>query len=211
MTQERSRAARAAGHEAIAHAVSAVARLDERFDAAMAGVDVMVAAAGRVVVCGLGKSGLVGAKLAATLASTGTPSQFLHASDALHGDAGVLRAGDVLIAISNSGETAEVCEVARLARARAIPVISFAGCDGSSTLAELADVAVDVSVAREADPFDLVPSSSTAVVAVMGDAMAIAAMITRGHGPAEFHANHPSGSLGKRLATTAQSTGPFDG
>lgn len=200
-------AARAAGRQAIATAAAAVTALEVRFDEAAPAVDLLLAATGRVVVCGLGKSGLVGAKLAATLASTGTPAQFLHAADALHGDIGALLPGDVLIAISNSGKTAEVCEVARLAVERGVPVISFAGCGGSSPLAELATVAVDVSVPVESDPYDLVPSASTAAVAVMGDALAIATMVARQFGPDDFHTHHPAGSLGKRLAATGASDG----
>ena len=191
----------AAGRDAIAHATKAVESLCGRFDAAEAAVALLLAARGRVVVTGLGKSGLVGAKLAATLSSTGTGAFFVHASDALHGDAGSVMTGDVVIAISNSGETAEVCSFAAVVKRRGIPIIAMTGCGGRSTLGRLADVVLDVGVDGEADPFDLVPSSSTAAVAVMGDALAIAAMVARGFGPADFHEHHPAGALGQRLTS----------
>jgi arabinose-5-phosphate isomerase len=153
-----------------------------------------------VIVTGLGKSGLVGAKLAATLASTGTGAHFVHAADALHGDAGVVCDGDVLIAISNSGETEEVTVFARLAQARGVKVIALTGCDGASSLGALADVRIDVGVEREGDPYDLVPSASTVATAVFGDALAVAVMVARGFGPEDFHRHHPAGELGRRLS-----------
>jgi arabinose-5-phosphate isomerase len=153
-----------------------------------------------VAVSGLGKSGLVGAKLAATLASTGTPAYFVHAADALHGDSGALVAGDVLIAISKSGSTAEVVRFAEMAAARGVPVIAMAGCGGASPLGKLATVVIDIAVDCEADPYDLVPTTSTSVTAALGDALAIALMVARGHGPAEFRVHHPGGALGARLA-----------
>jgi arabinose-5-phosphate isomerase len=190
----------AAGRAALAHASQAVAALAGRFDPAGAAVNLLLATPGRVVVTGLGKSGLVGAKLAATLSSTGTAAFFVHAADALHGDAGSVAAGDVVIAISNSGETDEVCCFAQVLKSRGVPVIALTGCHGCSTLAQLADVLLDVGVQGEADPYDLVPSSSTTATLVMGDALAIAAMVARGFGPADFHGHHPAGALGRRLA-----------
>jgi arabinose-5-phosphate isomerase len=189
-----------AGAEAIGHASAAVSRLSERFaENGAAAINLLLDAKGRVVVTGLGKSGLVGAKLAATLASTGTTAHFVHAADALHGDAGNVQPGDVLIAISNSGETDEVSRVAELAKERSVPVIALTGCDGASSLCKLSDVRLDIGVEREGDPYDLVPSASTAATAVMGDALAIAVMVARGFGPEDFHRHHPGGSLGKRL------------
>ena len=185
-----------------------VARL-RRFAASPTPDRLLLETRGRVVVTGLGKSGLVGAKLAATLASTGTAAFFVHAGDALHGDAGSVIAGDVVLAISNSGETAEVCRFADLIKRRGIPIIAMTGCGGRSTLGRLADVVLDVGVDGEADPFDLVPSSSTAV-AVVGDALAIALMVARGFGPADFHEHHPAGALGQRL-TSETSEGRADG
>ena len=194
-------AATAAGLEAITRAQSAITRLADRFPtSAGPAIELILEATGRVVVTGLGKSGLVGAKLAATLASTGTPAFFVHAADALHGDAGNMGPGDVVIAISNSGETDEVCAVAALMAERAVPVIAVCGCGGSSTLAKRARVVLDVGVEHEGDPYDLVPSASTTATAVMGDALAIALMVARGFGPDDFKRHHPGGSLGRRLA-----------
>lgn len=190
----------AAGEEAIERAAAAIKQLPGRFGNAADAVSLLLDAKGRVVVAGLGKSGLVGNKLAATLASTGTSAHFVHAADALHGDAGNVQPGDVLIAISNSGETDEVTRLAELAKQRSVPVIALTGCDGSSSLCGLADVRLDIGVEREGDPYDLVPSASTAATAVMGDALAIAVMVARGFGPEDFHQHHPSGALGKRLS-----------
>jgi arabinose-5-phosphate isomerase len=188
-----------AGEEAIAHAARAVSGLAGRFAAATPAVAMLLDLNGRVVVTGLGKSGLVGTKLAATLSSTGTSAFFVHAADALHGDAGAVGPDDVVIAISNSGETSDVCSFAALVKARGVPVIAMTSCRGTSTLASLADVLLDVRVDRESDPYDLVPSSSTAATAVMGDALAIAVMVARGFGPDDFHRHHPAGSLGAKL------------
>lgn len=194
--------AMAAGHRAMAQAAAEVARAAERFDDVAPALEVLLAAQGRVVVTGLGKSGLVGAKLAATLASTGTPSLFVHAADALHGDAGMVAPGDVLLAISKSGSTPEVERFARMVKARGIPVVAMTGCGGGSVLCTLADAVVDVGVERESDPHDLAPTASTAVTAVVGDALAIALMVAKGFGPADFHEHHPGGALGARLEGT---------
>jgi arabinose-5-phosphate isomerase len=189
-----------AGRDAIAHAARAVSGLN--FAAAQPAVEMLLATRGRVVVTGLGKSGLIGAKLAATFSSTGTSAFFVHAADALHGDAGAVGSDDVVIAISSSGETGEVCAFADVLRRRGVRVIAMT-CRGASTLAATADVVIDVRVDRESDPYDLVPSSSTAAAAVMGDALAIALMVARGFGPEDFHRHHPAGSLGKRLGGEA--------
>ncbi len=154
---------------------------------------------GSVIVTGLGKSGLVGAKLAATLASTGTVAYFVHAADALHGDAGMVTTNDVVLALSNSGETAEVVSFAQMVGARGVPVISITGCGGSSSLAKLATVAIDGCFEREGDPHNLVPSVSTSVCMALGDALAIALMTARGFGPSDFKLFHPGGALGKLL------------
>lgn len=189
-----------AGEEAVRHALRAVEPLLDRFATVAPAVELLLDASGRAVVTGLGKSGLVGAKLAATLASTGTSAFFVHAADALHGDAGSVAPGDVVIAISNSGRTPEVVVLAELMRERGIPLIAMTGCRGESPLCRLADVSIDVAVEREADPHDLVPSASTVATAVMGDALAIALMVARGFGPEDFHRHHPAGALGQRLA-----------
>jgi len=153
---------------------------------------------GRVVVTGLGKSGLIGAKIAATLSSTGTPASFVHAADALHGDSGLVRDGDVLIAISNSGETAEVCRFVEMVQPGA-HVVAISGCRGGSTLARLADVSLDAGVDRECDPHDLAPTASTTVTLVLGDALAVGLMAAREFTPEDFARHHPGGALGKRL------------
>src|SRR5687768_8998444 len=162
-------------------------------------IELILSSSGRVIVTGLGKSGLVGAKIAATLSSTGTPASFVHAADALHGDSGLVREGDVVIAISNSGETADVCAFVELVQPGAI-VVGISGCGGSSTLARLSDVSLDAGVDRECDPHDLAPTASTTVTLVLGDALAVGLMAARGFGPEDFAKNHPGGALGKRLS-----------
>jgi arabinose-5-phosphate isomerase len=170
----------------------------ERLDASFARVVGRIGAAeGRVVVTGLGKSGLIGRKIAGTLASTGTPSFFVHAAEALHGDAGMILAGDVLLALSNSGETTEVLGFARLARERGLVVIAVTGVADSS-LGREADECLDIRVAREADPHDLAPTASTTVAIAIGDALSVALMTARGTDAEEFLRNHPGGSLGHR-------------
>jgi len=153
---------------------------------------------GRVVVTGIGKPGHIGVKISATFSSTGTPSFFLHSTEALHGDSGVLVAGDLLLAISNSGETAEVCAIAKMASESGIPVIAMVGKTGS-TLAKIADVVLDVGVSREADPLNLAPTASTTLALALGDAIASALMAARSFTAEEFAYRHPSGSLGKQL------------
>jgi arabinose-5-phosphate isomerase len=170
-------------------------RLDDRF---VRVVERIEAAEGRVVVTGLGKSGLVGRKIAATFASTGTPAFFVHAVEALHGDAGMVLGADLMVAISNSGETIEVVQFARLARERGTVVIALTGA-ADSTLAREADETLDVGVDREADPHGLAPTASTMVTMAIGDALSIALMSLRGDGPDSFLRNHPGGSLGKHL------------
>ncbi len=154
---------------------------------------------GHVVVTGLGKSGLIGAKLAATLASTGTVAHFVHGADALHGDAGMVTPDDVVLALSNSGRTSEVVAFAELVRARGVPVVALTGCGGDSPLAALAEVTLDARVPAECDPYDLVPTASTSVCLALGDALAVTLMVARGFGPEDFGRFHPGGSLGSRL------------
>jgi arabinose-5-phosphate isomerase len=188
----------AAGRSAIEAAGRAVESVRTRFDGASAALPILLGATGRVIVTGLGKSGMVANKLAATLSSTGTRAQFLHAGDALHGDVGCIGDGDVVIAVSNSGETEEVCCIAELAVERQVPVIALTGCGGRSPLAASATVHLDVGVECEGDPYDLVPSASTTAVMVLGDALAIALMVARGFGAEDFRRCHPSGALGRR-------------
>jgi arabinose-5-phosphate isomerase len=181
-----------------------VAAAGARFDQVAPALELLLGASGRVVVTGLGKSGLVGAKLAATLASTGTPTFFVHAADALHGDAGMVAAADTLLAISKSGETGEVVAFAELVKRRGTAVVAMTGCGGTSRLHRLADAEIDIAVRSEADPWDMVPTASTAVTAVIGDALAVALMVARGFGPTDFSVHHPAGTLGARLRTTGE-------
>lgn len=151
---------------------------------------------GHVIVTGLGKSGLVGAKIAATLASTGTPAFFLHAADAHHGDSGSITPSDVLIAISNSGETTEVCSIAIMAKEWGNKVIAITK-DQNSTLGKLADAVIRIAFDKEADPLNLAPTTSTTLTIVAGDALASALMAMSGFTSKDFGKRHPDGSLGK--------------
>ena len=189
-----------AGLEALALTADAIGALKARSAAGLrAATDLVLSRGGTLIVTGLGKSGLVGAKLAATFASTGTVSYFVHAADALHGDAGVVGDGDVVLALSNSGETPEVVAFARMVQARNVPLVSITGCGGGSSLAKLATVVIDGGFEREGDPHNLVPSVSTSVCLALGDALAITLMASRGFGPDDFKMFHPGGALGQRL------------
>ena len=161
-------------------------------------VELLLACRGKVVVSGVGKSGLVCRKMAATFASTGTPAFFLHAGEASHGDLGMLVRGDVLIAVSNSGETDEVLHLLPLVRRFGIPLIAMTGRN-DSTLARAADVALDVSVPEEACPLGLAPTASTTVTMALGDALAVALLEERGFSTDDFALLHPAGALGRRL------------
>jgi arabinose-5-phosphate isomerase len=179
-----------------ARAVQAlVQRLDSGFSDA---VDLLYQCKGKVVVSGMGKSGLIGQKIAATMASTGTPSFFLHPAEGLHGDLGMLARGDVLIAISNSGETQEILQLLPFMERMAIPVLAIVGRKGS-TLAKNSAVALDVSVAEEACPMGLAPTASTTATLAMGDALAVALLEKRGFKEQDFAQFHPGGTLGRRL------------
>ena len=193
-----------AGHQALDATAKEVGAAAERFASSADALAMLLEVQGRVVVTGLGKSGHVGAKLAATLASTGTPAFFVHAADALHGDAGMVTADDLLFAISKSGATAEVVAFAQLAHDRGVRVIAMTGCGGASPLCGIASASVDIGVGCESDPWDMVPTSSTAVALAVGDALAVALMVVRGFGPAEFGQHHPGGALGARLGGGAR-------
>ncbi len=158
----------------------------------------MLACSGRVVVTGMGKSGHIGRKIAATLASTGTPAFFMHPAEASHGDLGMITAQDVVLALSNSGNTAEIVTLLPLIKRLGTPLISMTG-DGQSALAQAAEVNLDVSVAQEACPLNLAPTSSTTATLVMGDALAVSLLDARGFTPEDFAFSHPGGSLGRRL------------
>jgi arabinose-5-phosphate isomerase len=177
----------------------AIAGLIERLDACFDKVvDLLHDCKGRVVVTGVGKSGLIGRKIAATLASTGTPSFFLHAADALHGDLGVMASGDVLLAISSSGETEELVELIEPARRMGVQIVAMTS-NPRSTLAATSDVVLDIAVKEEACPLNLAPTASTAAALAMGDALAIALHDRRGFKEEDFAALHPGGRLGKKL------------
>jgi arabinose-5-phosphate isomerase len=160
--------------------------------------ELMLHCKGRIVVTGMGKSGHIGNKIAATLASTGTPSFFVHPGEAAHGDMGMITADDVVIALSNSGESSEVTTLIPLLKRLHVPLIAMTGKDGS-TLAQAAESHLNVGVEKEACPLDLAPTSSTTVALVMGDALAISLLEARGFTAEQFAFSHPGGSLGRRL------------
>lgn len=171
------------------------ARVDDAFVRACR---LMLACHGRIVVLGMGKSGHIGGKLAATLASTGTPAFFVHPGEASHGDLGMITAQDVVLAISNSGETQEILTILPLIKRLHVPLIALTG-NGQSTLARNADAHVNIAVSQEACPLGLAPTSSTTATLVMGDALAIALLDARGFTREDFALSHPGGSLGRRL------------
>jgi arabinose-5-phosphate isomerase len=178
---------------------AALAALRARLDGAFAAAcRISLACRGRVIVTGMGKSGHVAHKIASTLASTGTPAFFLHPGEASHGDIGMITRGDVLLALSNSGETLEVLALLPPVKRLAIPLIALTG-NAASTLARAADVHLDVGVAQEACPHNLAPTASTTAALVMGDALAVALLQARGFSADDFARTHPGGTLGRRL------------
>jgi arabinose-5-phosphate isomerase len=170
-------------------------RLDERFNSA---VEMILACQGRVVISGMGKSGLICQKIAATMASTGTPALFLHPAEGIHGDLGMLMRGDVVIAVSNSGETEEVVRILPIIKRMGLPLIAMTG-NLKSTLARAGDVLLDISIKEEACPLGLAPTASTTATLAMGDALAVALLERRGFKEEDFALFHPGGALGKRL------------
>lgn len=175
--------------------LAAAGRLDERFERAVA---LLADATGRVIVAGVGKSGLVARKIAATLTSTGTAASFLHPVDSLHGDLGIVGPGDVAILLSKSGETDELFGLLEMLRRRGVPIIALTGAL-DSTLARAAAVALDAGVAEEACPHDLAPTTSTTVALALGDALAVAVLERKGFTREAFADLHPGGRLGRRL------------
>jgi arabinose-5-phosphate isomerase len=171
-----------------------IPKLDERFDRA---VDLLHRCAGRVIVTGMGKSGLIGRKIAATLASTGTPAYFLHPAEGVHGDLGVVARGDVVLALSNSGETDEVLAILPPLKRLGVPLVLLTGSP-ASTLARQCEVVLDVSVPEEACPMNLAPTSSTTAALAAGDALAMVLLELRGLRPEDYAALHPRGTLGWR-------------
>ena len=179
-----------------AAAVNALAdRINEDFAQACGH---LLACRGRIVVTGMGKSGHIGNKIAATLASTGSPAFFVHPGEASHGDLGMITASDVVLALSNSGETSELLTIVPLIKRLGVPLISMTG-NPQSNLARESDIHIDVSVAQEACPLNLAPTSSTTAALAMGDALAIALLESRGFTEEDFARSHPGGSLGRRL------------
>ncbi|MGB2752100.1 MAG: KpsF/GutQ family sugar-phosphate isomerase [Pyrinomonadaceae bacterium] len=164
-------------------------------------VELLENCAGKVIVCGVGKSGVIGQKIAQTMTSTGTVAVFVNPSDALHGGLGVVAAEDVVIALSNSGETEELLAILPALRQRSVKIIAIVGND-NSTLARVADAVLDASVDKEACPLNLAPTASTTVALAIGDALAMALMEAKGLTPEDFAVNHPAGRLGKRLTLT---------
>lgn len=171
------------------------ARLDHRFHRAC---ELILQCEGRIVVTGMGKSGHIGNKIAATLASTGSPSFFMHPGEASHGDLGMITSQDLVIALSNSGETSEITLLLPLLKRLGIPLVALTG-NPRSTLARAADINLDVSVAEEACPLGLAPTSSTTASLAMGDALAVAVLEARGFTAEDFAMSHPGGNLGRRL------------
>ena len=177
-----------------------IPKMNEDFDRA---VELIMQCKGKVIVTGVGKSGHIGAKIAATLASTGTPSFFINPLDVYHGDLGVMSQGDVVVAISNSGQTDELLRFIPMVLHFGIPIIAMSG-NPQSLLAKYSTCHLNVSVTKEACPLNLAPTSSTTATLVMGDALAVALMECRHFRPQDFAQFHPGGELGKRLLTTAQ-------
>jgi arabinose-5-phosphate isomerase len=171
-----------------------IPKLDESFERA---IELLRGCAGRVIVTGMGKSGLVGRKIAATLASTGTPAYFLHPAEGVHGDLGMVARGDVVIALSNSGETDEVLAILPLLKRLGVPIVLLTGNPGSA-LARQCEVVLDVGVPEEACPMNMAPTSSTTAALAAGDALALALLELRGLRPEDYAALHPRGTLGWR-------------
>lgn len=177
----------------------AVTSLLDRLDSSFAqAVELIYACKGRVIISGVGKSGIVGRKLATTLTSTGTPALFIHPVDCLHGDMGLVSPEDVFIAVSKSGETDEIDQLLHFFKRLDVKIIALSGKKDSS-LSRMADVILDVSVDQEACPHDLAPTASTTAAMVMGDALAVSLLLRRDFGPEDFAALHPAGTLGRRM------------
>lgn len=179
---------------------SLIPRINEEFDKA---VEMILACPGKVIVTGMGKSGIIGRKMAASFASTGTSSFFLHPAEAFHGDLGMVTCHDIVIAISNSGESTEVVNILPIIQRIGAPIIAMCGRK-KSTLSEHAEVFIDISVEREACPLGLAPTASTTATLAMGDALAIALLSKRNFTPQDFALFHPGGALGKRLLLTVE-------
>lgn len=201
--ENQSRRVMELARETLAIEADAVRALHDRLDAddsVVRAVATLYACTGRVVVSGMGKSGHIARKIAATLASTGTPAMFVHPGEAAHGDLGMVTAQDVFIAISNSGESSELMDILPVVKRMGTPLIAMTG-KPQSRLALLADVHLDISVAKEACPMNLAPTASTTVTLALGDALAVALLDARGFREEDFARSHPGGALGRRLLT----------
>jgi len=200
-TTDRSNNALAMGRRVLEIEAAAVAALAQRLgDEFKLAVELILATHGRVIVSGLGKSGHVARKIAATLASTGTPAYFVHAAEAVHGDLGMITRDDVLIALSNSGENDELLTIVPLVKRLGGRLIAITG-NAASSLAQAADVHLDARVDQEACPLNLAPTASTTAALALGDALAVALLDTRGFGEKDFARSHPGGALGRKLLT----------
>jgi arabinose-5-phosphate isomerase len=175
-----------------------IEKLDKNFVEA---IEVMYNCSGRIIISGMGKSGLIGRKIAATLASTGTPSLFLHPGEGLHGDLGVITQNDVVVLVSNSGETEEILKIIPVIKKFGVKIITLTG-NSTSTLARISDIVLDVSIKREACPLNLTPTASTTAMLAMGDSLAIVLLKRKGFKAEDFAFFHPGGRLGKRLLLT---------
>lgn len=199
MTDSSNRSFRELGERVIDIETAAVSGLKQYLnDDFERACELLLNCRGRVIVIGMGKSGHIGGKIAATLASTGTPAFFVHPGEASHGDLGMITEHDVVLAISNSGETGELLAIAPLIKRRGVKLVSMTG-NPKSTLADIADVHVCIAVEQEACPLGLAPTSSTTATLVMGDALAVALLNARGFTADDFAMSHPGGSLGRRL------------
>ncbi len=192
-----------AGRRVIRLEADAVSRLEDRIDDEFVrAVESLAGLKGRVIVSGVGKSGIIGRKIAATLTSTGTPAFYLHPVEGLHGDLGMVLRDDLLILISKSGESAELSDLMRVVKRLGVPIIAFTG-NRESTLAEQADVVLNLGVEEEACPHDLAPTASTTAALAMGDALAVAVLRVKGFGSDDFAKLHPGGVLGRQLMRVA--------
>lgn len=194
----------AAGRRTLNIEAQAILALAQRLDAPFArAVALLLQCRGRVVVSGIGKSGHIGRKIAATFASTGTPAFFVHAAEAVHGDLGMITRDDVVLALSHSGTTEELLTILPLARRMGAAIIAMTG-NAASPLAALADIFLDTSVAQEACPLNLAPTASSTAALALGDALAVACLEAKGFGADDFARSHPGGALGRRLLTRVQ-------
>jgi arabinose-5-phosphate isomerase len=187
--------------EVLTTEAEAILRVRDRLDSAfLEAVDLLASCPGRVVCTGMGKSGIICRKLAATMASTGTPAMFLHPAEAIHGDIGMVAPGDVVVSVSNSGETDELIRLVEYLKRLGTPLIAITS-NPSSTLAGHADVHLNLAIDREACPHNLAPTASTTAALALGDALAMAVSVRKGFNPEDFARLHPGGKLGKRLLT----------